>query len=129
MHLGLPYINLECNVTKLLVGVVLGGLQDAVQVMDPVVHSNCHLLTFSCCLWALVKGGTKTFTDFSDSAAELVPLEEENKNHFVLHQTLCIQKRINILMEFLWYTYSGGVFKRFIYLSSPQENITTTSSP
>ena len=39
---------------------VLGGLQDAGQVVDAVVDGSTHLLAFSSCLRALVEGGMET---------------------------------------------------------------------
>ena len=55
--LGLPGFNLLSDLLQLSEGVVFGGPQDTLEVVDPVTNGNGHLLSLLGCLRTLVEGG------------------------------------------------------------------------
>ncbi len=83
-YLHLPGVQLLGDIIELCDGVLLGGLQHAMQVTDALFHSHRHLLPLGCRLRALVKGGAEGLTDLPHAAAKLITLEEQDEDYLEL---------------------------------------------
>ncbi len=83
-HLCFPHVHVSSDLTELSHRMSLGGTQYALQVSNSVRHGPSHLLSLGSCFWALIKGGSESFTNLSHTGTELVSLEEQDEDNLVL---------------------------------------------
>ena len=61
--LGLPRVNVQGHLLQLGQTVLLRGVQNTLQIPDPVANGNCHLLSLARGLRTLVQSGSKPNTE------------------------------------------------------------------